>query len=234
MNIPQRHEIVFREKHEVANNTVIFIFEKPEGFSFRAGQFATLRIPSVMEIGAPQDAVRALSFASAPSDDHVAFAWRRSDSLFKKAADALAPGDTIEMIAPAGHATLPEEGPVVFLVGGIGSTPVRSIMREVRAQGLTRDLTLLYSNRVPEDTPFFAEMVDAPDFRIVHTMTDAQAEWSGETGFITADMVKRHVPHFADATYYLVGTGGFIRAMEGVVAELGVGHDRIVCDNFGG
>lgn len=234
MSAPQQYTITFRTKRDVAAHTEMFLFEKPEGFTFTPGQFATLRLPAVAQRGDVAGAVRAFSFASAPSDDELAFAWRQSDSAFKRAADALVEGDTIEMIAPAGHAVLPPTGPVVFLIGGIGITPVRSILREVRATKQRRDLTLLYSNRTPKDAPFFEEMSTYSDVcKVVHTMTEAVDNWDGETGFITADMVRRHVPACADATYYIVGTSGFVRAMESVVAQLGVPHEKIVCDNFG-
>ncbi len=236
MNAPQRYTIKLKNKKNIARNTESFTFHKPEGFSFEAGQFATVRIPSVAEKGNPAGAVHALSFASAPSDEDVVFAWRKSESDFKKAADALNIGECIEMIAPAGHATVPGQGKIIFLVGGIGITPVRSILRQAQKEEKKRDFVLFYSNRTPDDAPFFEEFVryeESGVCRIVLTMTEADASWSGERGFISADMVQKYTDGCKDAIYYIVGTGGFVSAMENVVRELGVTKEKIICDNFG-
>ncbi len=229
------HMITFRTKREVAENTDLYIFEPLEDFTFTAGQFATLRIPSVALNHNPADAVRAFSFASAPHDAEIAFAWRRSESPFKQGADRLVSGDTVEMIAPAGHATVPDNQDVIFLVGGIGITPVRSILRHAQHRGeRTGRFTLLYSNRTPSDAPFFDEMQQYGDVcKIIHTMTESDATWTGETGFIDAAMVRRAIGAYRDQVFYIVGTGGFVNAMRTVVADFGVGDDHIICDNFG-
>ncbi len=234
MTTPQKYTIAFHAKQDVAVRTELFLFEKPAGFTFIPGQFATLRIPSIATHGTVADATRAFSFASAPSDEMIAFAWRQSESAFKQTMDTLTPGDTVEMIAPAGRAILPPDGAVIFLIGGIGITPVRSILREMRATGQKRDMTLFYSNRTPQDAPFFDEISSYDDLcKIVHTMTGAVENWDGETGYITADVIRRHAPYYKNATYYVVGTSGFVHAMTDVVATFGITHEKIISDNFG-
>ncbi len=230
-----RHIITFRAKREIAENTDLYSFNMPEDFTFTAGQFATLRIPSIARNYKPADAVRAFSFASAPHEAELAFAWRRSESPFKKTADKLVPGDTVEMIAPAGHAVVPDDRDVIFLVGGIGITPVRSILRHVQhCDEHSNRFTLLYSNRTPKDAPFFSEMHQYDNVcKIVYTMTEADNTWTGETGFIDTAMVQRAIDTYNDQIFYIVGTGGFVEAMRAVVADFGVGNDHIICDNFG-
>ncbi len=229
---PRSYTITLREKREIAEQTIAASFVADQEVVFRPGQFATLRNPSL----SPQEATRVFSFASAPSDTELLFVWRHSDSVWKRAAAEMAPGETLTMIAPAGHATIPEGLPVVFLVAGIGITPVRSIVRDARYTGVKTDFVLLYSNRSRASTAFFDEFSRYNSegvCRTVFTMTDDN-QWNGERSMIDVECVRRHVPDIARRHIYIVGAGGFVRAMEGVVAQLGIAKDRIICDNFGG
>ncbi len=221
--------ITLQRVDTVAEDTVCYIFDKPDNFSFRAGQFATLRLLNV----APAASTHVFSFASAPEDDHIAFAWRAGDSVWKRAASAMRPGAQCQMIAPSGQAVVPPHGSVVFLVAGIGITPVRSIVRSALLRGERRDFTLIYSNRTPASTAFLREWSQYDSVcKTVLTMTD-DASWDGVRGVITDAMVRDVVADVRVPHYYIVGTSGFVHAMEMLVAGLGVAPDRIICDNFG-
>jgi ferredoxin-NADP reductase len=111
-----------------------FQFDKPAGFSFRAGQFIELALIDPAETDALGTA-RALSIASAPQDDGLMFATRIRDSAFKRALATMTPGSVVRIEGPFGDLVLPNNPrrPIVLLAGGIGITPFRSIA--VRAAG---------------------------------------------------------------------------------------------------
>ncbi len=223
----------------VAEKTISIELEKPIGFSFVAGQYSLLSVLNLVE----QDSKgphRCMSIASAPSDDHLLFAMRLSESGYKKSVARLSPGDEMIVGKPIGQFTLVsnDASPIVFLVGGIGITPARSILREANFSKDGRDFSLFYSNYRPEDTAFFEEFsIGFPDisFKNVLSMTDMEKSsrpWSGERGFITGEMIQKYVGDVSAAMYYLVGTLPFTRAMEGILADFRIGKDRIKQDPF--
>ncbi len=118
-------------REEIARDTSVFWFEKPADFTFRAGQYTVLRLPNLSEPD-PQGPVRSLSICSAPHEERLGFALRNTQSPFKKALWAMQPGEEASITPVIGKFVLEatETRPLVFIVGGIGITPVRSILKE--------------------------------------------------------------------------------------------------------
>lgn len=235
----QSYSVKLLGKREVARQTFAFSFEKPAGFTFTAGQYVAMSLP---ELIFPDDrrGHRSLSIASAPSDPDLVFAMRISESGFKKTVAALPLGGEVIVRDAVGSFVLPEDQakPIVFLAGGIGITPVRSILRQAVVDGRKNPFFLFYSNRRPEDAPFIDEMlaVQGIDYKIINTLTDlgVTCEWMDERGFLCADMIRQYVVEPGKALYYIVGSPTFLEAMEKVAAELGVGPENIKKDPFTG
>lgn len=229
------------EVFEVAEKTLAVKLEKPADFSFIAGQYSVLSVPRLIEAD-PKGSHRCMSIASAPSDDHLLFAMRISETGYKRTVVGLKPGDEMIVGAPVGHFTLVPNDTrmVVFLTGGIGITPARSIVRQASVEADAREFFLFYSNYRPEDTAFLEEMRgEFPNIRAksVLTMTNMETSrenWDGERGFITADMLAKYLPNVKAPFYYLVGTPGFTKAMEGILAGFGIEKENIKQDPFVG
>ncbi len=100
--------------------------ERPDGFVFRAGQHVMLEVGTM---AGPDD--RVLSIASSPSRPHLEFAVRRSGSTFKEAFAALRPGDAVRMSQASGRFLLDATKPALLLSGGIGITPLKSMIEHV-------------------------------------------------------------------------------------------------------
>ncbi len=235
----QTYTVKLVSKREVARQTFAFSFEKPAGFSFQAGQYVAMSLP---ELAFPDDrrGHRSLSIASAPSDPELVFAMRISESGFKKTIAAMPIGGEVIIRDAVGHFVLPDDQSrtIIFLAGGIGITPVRSILRQAVVDKRQNPFFLFYSNRRPEDAPFIDEMLafKSPTCTVINTLTDPGmiCEWMDENGYLCADMVRQYVPEPAQALYYLVGSLSFLEAMEKVAAELGVGPENIKKDPFTG
>src|SRR5690606_32160863 len=119
-------------KHEeVAEGTMAFYFEKPEGFSFITGQFIELTLIDPKETDGEGN-TRAFSIISRPDEDYLAIATRLRDTAFKRQLKELAPGEEIQLEGPFGNFILHEniDRPAIFLVGGIGITPFMSIIKD--------------------------------------------------------------------------------------------------------
>jgi ferredoxin-NADP reductase len=86
----------------------------------------------------------------------------------------------------------------VFIGGGVGITPLYSMLLTMRAREDVRPVTLLYANRNWEDVIFREQLtaLDAsmPNLRVVHVLANPPTGWSGERGLINAEIVDRYVP----------------------------------------
>lgn len=235
------YTIALKERRTVADGTELFAFEKPADFTFEAGQYVAMMITNLV---APDTraGVRSLSISSAPCEEDLYFAVRRSESGFKQTMFALKPGDTVTATKAIGHFTLSHAAdglPIVFLVGGIGITPVRSILKQAEHDRSARAFTLLYSNRFEKDAAFHEELkgLKLPNFRYVTTLSQETApcvEANEERGYICEAMVRKYVPDVEQAWYYLIGAPAFIEAMEKMLSDMGVAEERQVCDPFTG
>ncbi len=235
------YSLTFKEQKTVADGTEMFIFDKPAGFSFEAGQYMVLK---AFPLVAPDTraGVRSMSLSSAPYEEGLYFSMRKSDSGFKQTLYALKPGETISGTGPVGHFTLSHTAdmlPIVFLVGGIGITPVRSILKQAEHEGNEREFTLFYSNRFEKDAAFHEELknLKLQHFRYVPTLSQETAPCTApneERGYICEAMLRKYLPDVKNVWFYLVGAPVFIEAMEKMLSEMGVAKERQVCDPFAG
>lgn len=234
------YTVKLMKKETVASETMAFHWEKPDGFEFKAGQFGDFTLINPSETDAEGN-TRAFSFVNAPSEDGLVTATRMRDSAFKRVLKDLPEGSEVKLDAPHGNFTLhkTESTPAVFIIGGIGITPIRSMIVEALHQKTSHDLTLFYSNNTPDDAAFQSDFNDLADdnenFKFVPVMTNTDSdEWSGESGYIDADMLKRHVSDITKPIYYLAGPADMVQAMYKMLVEAGANEDNIRAEEFSG
>ena len=230
-----------RRHESAAEGTMAFHFEKPAGFSFKAGQAVEVLLPD--PAGGANDIGHAFSIVSAPFEDELVFATRMRDSAYKKALKALAPGAEARLDGPFGSLTLHNKRSraAVFIAGGIGITPFMSILRQAAHDRLDQDLMLLYSNRRPEDAAFLEELQalqrSNPRFRLVATMTEMAGSarpWSGQTGMLDAAAIRAAAGALPGAIFYLAGPPAMVAALRATLAEVGIDDDDIRTEEFFG
>lgn len=151
-----RIELIARE--EIAYQTIAFHFRKPQSLGFIAGQFVDLTLIDSAEMDSA-GASRAFTIASAPFKDRLMFAMSMRDTAFKRTLQGLPLGCEVRIDDPAGAFTLHRDPSraAVFLAGGIGITPFRSIIRQAIHDRLPHRIFLFYSNRRPEDAAYLEE-----------------------------------------------------------------------------
>lgn len=234
------HEVKLKGQLAVAEGTTAFRLSKPEGFVFKAGQAIRLELIEPPP-GAGQGS-RSLSLVSAPFEGELMVATRMRDSAFKRALKALPEGASIRIDGPFGDlAPGDTRRPAVFIAGGIGITPFMSMLRQAAQERSPQRLFLVYSNRRPEDAAFLDELQQLErqnrSFRLLATMTDMSKSaraWSGETGYVDADMLTRFVGDLAAPIFCVVGPPAMVEAMQGTLAGAGVAADRIRTEEFYG
>lgn len=233
----------YTHKEQVADSTWAFYFEKPADFVFEAGQYVALVLPRLV---APdkRGPVRSLSICSAPCETELMFAVRVTESSYKQTLMALQSGEVAVATKPIGHFTLSHatgDKRVVFLAGGIGVTPVRSILVQSVHDGVARPMSCFYSNRMKKDAAFHEELqsITLPQYQYVTTFsqeTMACTDGSEERGYICEAMLRKYLSaeDIAASWYYLVGAPAFIEAMEKMLATMGIAEERMVNDPFTG
>lgn len=231
--------VTLQGRELVANGTMMFHFDKPDGFEYRAGQFGELTLLDPPETDAEGDS-RAFSLASAPFEPGLAMATRLRDTAFKRVLRELPVGRQVRLGAPYGSFTLHRSvtTPAVFLIGGIGVTPVRSMVLQATHDRSDQSLLLVHAGTSPDDAPFLADFRAAEasnlHFRYVPTVERPSPGWTGETGRIDEAMLRRHVPDLDAPLYYLSGPAGMVTAMRSLLAGAGVDEERIRTEEFVG
>lgn len=235
------HTITLEKVEDIAEGTKYLCFSKPAGFQFQAGQYVAMRITSLI---APdtKNGVRSLSLASAPGEAHLGFGLRKSESGFKQTLWAMKPGDTVEVTDAVGFFTVPEneEREIVFLTGGIGITPVRSILRQAVLDGSQKKYTLLFANRAPKDAPFAQELreLTLSQYSLVEIMSQCDSadeeDACDEHGYIREELLKKYLTHPEECVYYLVGSPSFVEVMGTMLTDLGVPMESRHMDPFTG
>jgi ferredoxin-NADP reductase len=235
-------EVRLKDRKVVAEGTMAFYFEKPAGFEFRAGQFSNFTLIDPPETDAEGN-LRSFSIASAPAEERLMVATRMRDTAFKRVLKSVAPGTELKMDGPFGSFTLhgARSRPAVFVAGGIGITPFRSMILDATEKNRDQRLFLFYSNRRPEDAAFLTELQEIAkrdaSFQCIGTFTDlekSQLPWEGETGWIDQPMLARHLSELAAPIYYSAGPPAMVAAMREMLLRAGVDEDDIRTEDFAG
>jgi predicted ferric reductase len=124
----------------------------------------------------------------------------------------------------------------VFISGGSGIGPIMSMLRTLADREDKRPLLLIYANK-EWDGVIFREEIEALQQRlnlqVVHVLEEAPEGWEGETGFITADVLKRYLPeHRASREYFVCGPDPMMDAVEGALTEIGVPLNNIQSERY--
>ncbi len=240
---PSGYDVSLLGRKQVADGTMAFFFERPAGFSFKAGQSIDLALLDPPETDAEGN-VRAFSIASAPHDaGYLIIATRMRDSAFKRVLRDAPLGTEVNIQGPFGSFTLHNNvsKPAVFLAGGIGITPALSILRQAAHEQRPHQLYLFYSNRRMEDAAFLDELQrlekENANFHFVPTFTGLpcpNVKWNGAVGFITEEMLKTQLPQLHGPIYYVVGPPTMVSAMQDLLQKAGVDSDDVRTEEFSG
>ena len=237
-----KQNIKLAKNETIAEGTMAFYFEKPAGFEFVAGQSGDFTLINPQATDAEGN-TRTFSFTTAPGEELLGIATRMRDTAFKNNLKNLKPGEEITLDAPYGDLKLHNNvsKPAVFLTGGIGITPVRSIIADAAAKKLPHKIFLFYSNRRPEDAAFLQELTELQqeneNFKLIATMTQAEESaqaWKGEKGYINEFMLKKYMANLGEPIYYLTGPQQMVAAMRSLLSGAGVDSDNIKTEEFPG
>jgi ferredoxin-NADP reductase len=229
------------EKRQVAKGTLLVVFDLlGEVDDFTPGQyfFVTLLDPPYDD---ERGARRHFSVVTSPNErGTLGFCTRLRDSAFKRSLVELPIGAEVEVEPPKGNFLLPEDTAqaYVFLAGGIGITVFRSMLRYIAEEDLPHRVTLIYSNRDRDSTPFLDELSQLErtrdDFQLVLTMTN-DPSWDGETRRIGPELLRDHLADDLGSYAYLAaGPPHMVNAIVETLHAEGIPEERVSADRFSG
>lgn len=237
-----RQAFMLRKKEQLSPDIWGFWFEPVRPFSFIPGQYLeyTLAHPRADARGVR----RYFTIASAPEEGRILLATRfaaEKGSTWKKALGEMQEGDEVIASKVAGEFTLPADPKqkVVWIAGGIGVTPYRSMAKHLLEKNERRDIVLLYAARTEPDLVFrdVFESAERIGMRNVYILSDTDrlpTDWKGRTGRLDADMIKAEVPDLTERLFYVSGPEPMVNAISETLQSIGVPERQIRRDYFPG
>lgn len=213
------------KKIEQVPGVFTFIFQPSKEIKWQAGQFMVYTLPhkNVDKEGA----TRYFTISNAPFEKNIAITTRITDSSFKKTLANLPIGGEIEADGPDGKFVIPaERDNLVFIAGGIGITPFRSILAEASNAGTMKNIELIYANR--DKNVIFSDLLD----KIAENFSALKINYIFDPERIDETLLKKYLS--SEKYYYVSGPEPMVVSIAGLLQKLGINKKWIVEDFFPG
>ncbi|MBW7955092.1 FAD-dependent oxidoreductase [Candidatus Gracilibacteria bacterium] len=235
-------DLEFVSKKTLANDTIEFLFKRPSNLEFIAGQHGVLTLKKDLVKSDERGNSRVLSFTTTSDNDFIGFATRMTGSGFKETLNTLNPGDKVEYEGPYGNLTLHKNSKkdAIFIIGGIGITPVISMIKDATNNNLEHKITLFFSNKSLENAPYQDDFIELEQKNKNFTFIQVLSHGSGsaknfESGRMSKEIFEKYIKNKDNAIYYLSGPSPMVKAMrEMLVNNLEIDEDTIKTEEFSG
>jgi ferredoxin-NADP reductase len=231
-----------KEKVRIAPDIYDFVFAPTRKFSFAPGQYMewTLGHDNVDSRGNR----RYFTLASAPGEHHLRLGVKfyKNSSSFKKAMLAMEKGQEITAAQLDGEFVLPRDPrqKCVFIAGGIGITPFRSMLKHLLDNRQKRPITVFYANKTADEI-VYKDVLDRAEqelgIKTIYSLTDAQklpANWAGQVGRVSPQVIRATVPQYKDCLFYISGSREMVDSFKSILKGLGVSGSQVKTDYFPG
>lgn len=238
----QRLMLYLKEKIQLSPTTYDFVFSSEAKVKFKPGQYMEWTIGETRSDNRGNR--RYFTLASSPTEDDVRLGVKFYDrpSSFKKALQDMSPGEPIIGAQLAGEFTLPRDPKqaCVFIAGGIGVTPFRSMIKYLLDKQEKRPITLLYAVKNSQEA-VYKDIFDLANkalgiktYYIISDVKELPSGWPGRTGMLDRKAIEETIPDFRDNIFYISGPHAMVNAFERVLTEMGVAKNKIKIDFFPG
>lgn len=233
--------LTLKAKANLSPSIYEFIFSSNIPMAFTAGQYMEWTLGNFKADSRGNR--RYFTIASSPTetDFKIGIKMAPVPSAFKKALVNLKTGDKMVSSQLSGDFVLPkkQDEKLVFIAGGIGVTPFRSMIKDLIDTNTKKDIVLFYTNLDASDFVYKDIFTKAQNLglKTIYVLSDpakAPKDWTGKTGYITEDMVKTEVPDYKNRQYYLSGPIAMVNSYKKLLEKLGIPMTRITTDYFPG
>jgi len=227
-------------KEEILKDTYALYFDKGDsGINFLAGQFATVTIPDLNAIDGRGNE-RHFSIANSPDEKNIEIIIRKSGSDFSNAILNLPAGAQLLFDEPRGeiHSKKIADSPFipVFIAGGTGITPVRSVLRDLDFNDVDKQIILFYANRSIESAVFLNEFEnlsgEKKNFTFIPILEEASDNIKTEKGFFSKEIFKKHVKEIEKHVFFVTGPPMMLSEAIKVLVNSGVPDEKIFIENI--
>jgi ferredoxin-NADP reductase/Na+-translocating ferredoxin:NAD+ oxidoreductase RnfD subunit len=238
----KRIRLTLIQSKALADNVYEFSFATKSPLSFRAGQYMEWTLPHAHpDLRGNR---RYFTIASSPTEKEILLGVRISaekSSSFKTALRALPAGSVLWASHVSGDFILPKEKEkkLVFIAGGIGITPFRSMAKYLIDTNEKRDIVLFHACMRANDFTYEDVFKNAAHsgIKTICLLTEqknAPAGWNGKTGYLSREIIESEVPDWKERIFYLSGPEGMVNSYTHLLHEMGVSHRNIKTDYFPG
>lgn len=206
-----------------------------EGIHFEPGQFAWI----TLEISPFRMREHPFSFASsAERSDRIEFGIKAVGDFTNTIKD-VKPGTKAFLDGPYGVFTTEryeDTAGFVFIAGGIGITPIMSMLITLAERKDERPLLLIYSSKTWEDITYreeIEELKDKLDLKVVHVLREPPEDWSGESGYVDKELLKKYIPKRpATRNYFICAVPKMMDQVEKALHELEVPVTNVHMEHY--
>jgi ferredoxin-NADP reductase len=215
---------------QLNENVRSFYFKASQSTDYLAGQYVDIKLPGV-------DLSHWYTLSSSPTEEHSFFTTVFTDHLseFKQALLNLKPGDEFNYSEAFGDYVLPKDPkiPLIFIAGGIGITPVRSVIKYLTDNDDQRQVELFYCVKY-EDGFIFESILDAYPMNYIPVVTRPHSSWKGQAGQLTANRVVDLSKFIEkDPMVFISGPQTMVENLTDELSRV-VSRQRIIMDYFPG
>lgn len=206
---------------------------------FEAGQFAWLNMGSSPFHFERHPISLSSNGDAAAETGEIAFTIKSLGDWSGEVVPKVQVGQRVWVEGPYGTFTLDrEQGPgYVFLAGGVGITPLHSMLVTMAQREDVRPVVLFYGARNADDFTFREELLalqDRMNLKVVLVVSESPPDWTGEVGRITADVLRKYLPakQYRRWQYFICGPTPMMDALEKVLPEIGVPAEQVHTERF--
>lgn len=238
----QKLFLQLKEKIQISEDILDFIFTPHKKMQFVPGQYMEWTLPHKHTDSRGNR--RYFTIASSPTEDHIRLGAKfyEKGSSYKKELARLSKNTPLVAAQLAGDFTLPNDSKqkLVFIAGGIGITPFRSMIKYLIDTNEKRDIVLFFANKNAKEIVYkdvFDEAEQKLGIKTIYTLTDKSSvptNWEGRVGRIDAAMIQQEIPDYLARIFYLSGPQTMVTAFEKTLLAMGVKKKQIKKDYFPG
>jgi hypothetical protein len=218
----EEHILKILKIEPVTHDVKRFTLERPEGYSFVAGQATEISINSP----AFKDKKNPFTFTGLNESSHLEFTIKiyKEHNGVTKQLGTLKVGD--ELVLHDVWGAIHYEGEGVFIAGGAGITPFIAILRRLHNDGKIGDNTLIFSNKTEADIILHDELKKMLGENFINTLTD-EKKFGFENRIVDKTFLQEKISDFSQH-FYVCGPPPMVSAVNRTLTELGAHPDSVV------